>query len=296
MKVIPISPRGFCPGVVRAIKIVEMVLKDELYPRPIYVLGMIVHNKNVVDELHKKGVITLDDPKRSRLELLEDISSGTIIITAHGAGMDVFDKINNLGLAMVDATCSDVYKTHESIKKHLSLGYRVIFIGKDKHPETEAILALDKNIMLIESVADAKSLPVIREPVFVSNQTTFSIRDIEVIVDQLREKYPELVVEDEICNSTRVRQEAIIAGNKDVDLCYVVGDFRSNNTRNLVKISTEVTNVKTIQIESTKDIDFEDLKNVQTVSVTSGASTPTYVTREVILYLSGYIPETTFVK
>ncbi len=289
MKVIPITPRGFCPGVVRAIKIVEKVLKEDRYSRPIYVLGMIVHNKFVVSDLQAKGVITLDNPKLSRLELLEGISSGTIIVTAHGASKEVFDKIKELGFNMVDATCQDVYKTHASIKEHLLHGYKVIFIGKNKHPETEAILALDKSILLVETLADVQMLPSLDQPVFVANQTTFSIRDIEVIIDQLRIKYPLLIAEDEICNSTRVRQEALIAGNQNVDLCYVVGDFRSNNTRNLVKTSIEATNTKTILIESVNDIDPEDLKNIKIVSVTSGASTPTHITKDVIQYLTGYL-------
>ena len=262
MKVIPITPRGFCPGVVRAIKIVENVLKDKMYPLPIYVLGMIVHNKYVVKDLQAKGVITLDDPNLSRLELLDGISSGTIIVTAHGASNEVFQKINNQGLTLVDATCEDVYKTHTSIKKHLLLGYKVIFIGKNNHPETEAIMALDTSISLVETLNDVLNLPNFELPVFVANQTTFSIRDIEIIIEQLRIKYPMLIAEDEICNSTRVRQEAIIEGNKNVDLCYVVGDSRSNNTRNLVKTSIDATNTKTILIESVKDINPEDTAKI----------------------------------
>ncbi len=288
MKVIPIVPRGFCPGVVRAIKIVESIVADPEYPRPIQVLGMIVHNRKVVEDLANKGVITLDDPGLTRLELVDRIHSGTVVITAHGADQAVFQKIRDKGLRLVDATCADVYKTHDIVKRQLSAGMKVIYIGKKGHPETEAILAIDRDILLIEELDDINHLPEFNEPLFVTNQTTFSIIDLETIFSRLREKYPNIIIQDEICNSTRIRQEAIINSNKDVDLCYIVGDPRSNNTRSLVLISENVTHTKTILIQDYHEINPSDLENVRIVSVSSGASTPTLTTRKVIEYLENY--------
>jgi len=282
MKVIPIFPRGYCPGVIRAIKIVEQVVADPSYPRPIHLLGMIVHNQFVVDHFKKEGVLCLEDDGKTRLQLLDRIREGTVVITAHGAGDDVIDKIMEKGLAYVDATCKDVYKTHNLIKNHLADGFEILYVGKARHPETEGVLALNSGIRLLETPGDVDRLPEGLHPVFLTNQTTFSIRDIETILQAVRRKYPEAVIAQEICASTRTRQEAVIAANIGVDLCVVVGDPHSNNTESLAKISERVTGVRTVRIASVADLTPEMLQGVQTVTVTSGASTPPEITDAVI--------------
>ncbi|MCF7923534.1 MAG: 4-hydroxy-3-methylbut-2-enyl diphosphate reductase [Candidatus Izimaplasma sp.] len=282
-----IRPRGFCKGVYFAVEKVKEVLISNQHPRPIYILGYIVHNKFVVDELKALGAITLDDLSKSRLELIDEIDSGTIIISAHGTPIEVVQKIKSKDLNLVDATCKDVYITHDLINKYLVSGYDVIYIGKKNHPETNASLSLGKNIYLLETLSDLKNIQT-EKPIFVTNQTTFSIKDILPIHKAIKEKFPDAIITEEICNATRLRQNAIIKANKDVDLCYIVGDFRSNNSRNLVKISEMFTNTKSILIQSVKDIDIKDLKNVHKVSVSSGASTPEYLTNEVIEFLENY--------
>lgn len=282
-----IRPRGFCKGVHKAIEKVKEVLKNDIYPKPIYILGYIVHNKYVVDELTALGAITLDDQQQSRKSLIESITSGTIVISAHGTPVDVIQMIKDKGLTLVDATCQDVYTTHDLIKEHLAKGYHVIYIGKKNHPETNASLSLGKHVHLIEDIHDIESL-MISEPIFVTNQTTFSIKDIFNLHQALRAKYQNIVIAEEICNATRIRQNAIIEQNDKVDLCYIVGDPRSNNSKNLVKISESVTQTKTLLIESVKDININDLINVNTVAVSSGASTPEYLTKEVIAFLESY--------
>jgi 4-hydroxy-3-methylbut-2-enyl diphosphate reductase len=285
VKVIPISPRGYCPGVVNAINAVNKVVSDPAYPRPVYLLGMIVHNQFVVDHFKQKGVIALEDEGKTRLELLDSIHSGTVIITAHGVGENVLEKIREKGLAYVDATCKDVYKTHNLIKNYLASGYEIIYIGKAGHPETEGVLSLDPAIILIENEKDARHLVKSKKPVFVTNQTTFSIREIEPIIAIIRLQFPYALVSEEICPSTRVRQEAIIRQNQGVDLCLVVGDIHSNNTASLVKISREGTHTRTVRIASAKDLTDDILQGARIVSVTSGASTPTEITSEVIRVL-----------
>jgi len=152
MQVLPITPRGYCKGVVRAIQIVEACLEDPLVPKPIHVLGMIVHNKFVVDGLTSKGAITLYEDHKSRLELLENITSGTVIVTAHGISRSVIDAIRHKGLYFVDATCQDVYRTHLLIEDYLLKGYHVLYLGKKSHPETEGVLGIDDKITLIETM------------------------------------------------------------------------------------------------------------------------------------------------
>lgn len=287
MQVIPITPRGYCPGVVRAINLVNKALENPNLPRPIYILGMIVHNRFVVDDLTKKGAITLNEPGMSRLELLDLIDQGTVIITAHGTENAVFEKIKAKGLSMIDATCKDVQKTHDLIKHYLDLNYQVIFIGKNNHPETEGALGLSPRIILVEKQEDIDKL-VINGPLFVTNQTTLSIRDLDKIFQLIIKKFPEAVISDEICNSTRIRQEAILSSNQNVDLCFVVGDPFSHNTASLVKLSKTLTKAITYQIESVADISPSQLMGHQTVSVTSGASTPTELTQKVINYLKQF--------
>lgn len=280
-----ITPRGFCKGVYNAVNIVKKSLEDKSLPRPIYVLGFIVHNKAVVDELKELGAVTLDDRLTSRFDLIKNISQGTIILSAHGTDELVKEKILTNGLTLIDATCNDVYKTHDSIKEHLEKGYNIIYIGKKNHPETNASLSISPKVYLVETIEDLSKIKI-NEPIFVTNQTTFSINDINPIHNKIREIYHDIVITEEICSATRFRQNAIIEGNKDVDFCYIVGDPRSNNTKNLVKISLEVTNTPTKLIESIKDINLLDLKDVKIVSVSSGASTPNHLTQEVIDYLT----------
>lgn len=279
-----ITPRGFCKGVYNAVHIVKKSLEDQTLPRPIYVLGFIVHNKSVVEELKELGAITLDDRLTSRLDLIKDITQGTIILSAHGTDEAVKERILNNGLTLIDATCNDVYKTHDSIKEYLEKGYNIIYIGKMNHPETNASLSISPKVTLVETIEDLNNIRI-SEPIFVTNQTTFSINDITPIHNKIKELYQEVIITEEICNATRFRQNAIIEGNKDVDFCYIVGDPRSNNSKNLVKISIETTNTPTKLIESVKDIDLKDLLGVKTISVSSGASTPNRLTQEVIEYL-----------
>ncbi len=283
MKVVSITPRGYCKGVTKAIKAVKEASDDPNTQKPIYVLGYIVHNKHVIKELDALGVITLDDTNKSRLELIDGIDKGTVVLSAHGTDPRVIKKLKTKNLPFIDATCEDVDKTFELIKNHASDGYEVFYIGKADHPEANAALSLSDDIHLIK---DIHSIPDgIQKPIFVTNQTTFSLFEIDDIIDKIIAKYPNTLVSEEICNATRLRQNAIIEANKFVDLCYIVGDPRSNNTKNLAIISETITKTKTFLIESVNDIDSKDLQGINVVSVSSGASTPNYLTKEVIDFL-----------
>ncbi|XMB72378.1 4-hydroxy-3-methylbut-2-enyl diphosphate reductase [Mycoplasmatota bacterium WC30] len=286
MKVISITPRGYCKGVTKAIAAVRNAVADNTVKKPIYILGYIVHNKYVVEEMTKLGVITLDDRKKSRLDLVDDIFNGTVVLSAHGTNPQVKDKLSKKQIDYIDATCEDVEKTFDLIKIHGDNGYHVLYIGKLNHPEANAALSLAKDISL---VTDINSIPLnIGKPIFVTNQTTFSLIEIKAIIDQIIEIYPNTLISEEICNATRLRQTAILENNKEVDLCYIVGDPRSNNTKNLALISETFTNTKTKLIESVDEISPLDLINVSTVSVSSGASTPNYLTKKVIEFLKNY--------
>lgn len=286
MKVVSITPRGFCKGVVNAIKAVKDAVNNPNTKQPIYVLGYIVHNRFVVNELTDLGVITLDDTKTDRLALLDRINEGTVILSAHGTNPKVIDKLKEKKLDYIDATCEDVETTFRLIKKYVERGYHIFYIGKKDHPEANAALSLAKNITLVEHIYDIPK--DLKKPIFVTNQTTFSTIEIKDIIDQIINEYPNTVISEEICNATRLRQTAIIKYNQNIDLCYIVGDTRSNNTKNLAYISESITKTKTKLIQSVTDINPTDLENIAHVSVSSGASTPSYLTKAVIDFLKNY--------
>lgn len=289
MKVIDLTPRGYCHGVLNALAIVKKVIKTESYPRPIYILGQIVHNEKITKAFKEYGVISLDQKGKTRLELLEEIDSGTVIFTAHGISNQAIARAKEKGLTYLNATCRDVMKVHKAVVSKLSEGYEIIYIGHRNHPEPEAILALDPKIYFVEHEKDALLLPnaLIDKKVFVTNQTTLSLFDIETVLKIIESKYPNYVFDNEVCNATTVRQEAVMHQEK-VDLMLVVGDHYSSNSNKLAFVGEHYQKIKSYLIGGIEDIDLNWLKDIESVSVTSGASTPTSVTEEVITFLKQY--------
>ena len=291
MNVIDLTPRGYCHGVKNALAMVKKVIKTESYPRPIYVLGQIVHNQKITEAFSAYGVISLDQKGKTRLEMLENIESGTVIFTAHGISDAVIKRAKEKGLTTLNATCRDVYKVHRAVKDKIESGFQVIYIGHKDHPEPEAILAIDPSIIFITSEQDALRLRLdTNQSIFVTNQTTLSVYDIESILLILKSKYPHLIFDDEICDATKVRQQAVIDQNK-ADLMLVVGDPKSSNSNKLVEVGTITHHMPSYLIQSVSDIHLDWLKNIETISVTSGASTPTSVTEEVIRFLKSFDKE-----
>lgn len=291
MDVIKISPRGYCYGVVDAMALAMQTAKNLNLPRPIYILGMIVHNSHVTDYFDKEGVITLDGP--NRLDILKQVESGTVILTAHGVSPEVRQLAREKGLTVVDATCPDVTKTHDLIKEKTAEGYEVIYIGKKGHPEPEgAIGVAPDKVHLIEKLDEISRLAFdASAKVIITNQTTMSQWDIKHIMNGLLEKFPKAEIHNEICLATQVRQEAVAEQAKDADLVLVVGDPRSNNSNRLAQVSEEIAGVRAYRIGDITEIKREWLEPVRRVAVTSGASTPTPITKEVINYLEQLDPQ-----
>ncbi|AFH65319.1 4-hydroxy-3-methylbut-2-enyl diphosphate reductase [Paenibacillus caseinilyticus] len=287
MDVIKISPRGYCYGVVDAMALAMQTVKNLDLPRPIYILGMIVHNAHVTDFFKKEGVITLDGP--NRLDILESVDKGTVIFTAHGVSPEVRRRAREKGLTVVDATCPDVTKTHDLIREKTAEGYHVIYIGKKGHPEPEgAIGVAPDRVHLIEGTQEIDSLQVESSRILITNQTTMSQWDIKHIMKRLLDRYPGAEIHNEICLATQVRQEAVAEQAKEADLVLVVGDPRSNNSNRLAQVSEEIAGVKAYRIADITELRREWLVPVRRVAVTSGASTPTPITKEVITYLEQY--------
>ncbi|WP_059171161.1 4-hydroxy-3-methylbut-2-enyl diphosphate reductase [Bacillus sp. FJAT-27445] len=290
MKVIKISPRGYCYGVVDAMVIARNAALDKSLPRPIYILGMIVHNKHVTDAFAEEGIITLDG--NNRREILEKVDKGTVIFTAHGISPEVRSLAKEKGLVTLDATCPDVTKTHELIREKEAEGFKVIYIGKKGHPEPEGAVgvAAPGTVFLVETAADVDALEIKHDKITVTNQTTMSQWDVSDIMKRVKEKYPHAEVHKEICMATQVRQEAVAEQAGEADVLIVVGDPKSNNSNRLAQVSEEIAGTKAYRIADISELDLDWLKGASTVAVTAGASTPTPITKEVIAFLEQYDP------
>lgn len=287
MNVIKISPRGYCYGVVDAMVIARNAALDKSLPRPIYILGMIVHNKHVTDAFEEEGIITLDG--NNRKEILEKVEGGTVIFTAHGISPEVRELAKEKGLVSIDATCPDVTNTHNLIREKEQEGFEVIYIGKKGHPEPEGAVGVAPGIVhLVETAADVEALNLQAEKLIVTNQTTMSQWDVADIMKKVKEKFPHAEVHREICMATQVRQEAVAEQAKEADVLIVVGDPKSNNSNRLAQVSEEIAGTKAYRIADITELDIEWLKNADTVAVTSGASTPTPITKEVITFLEQF--------
>ncbi|MCL5015720.1 MAG: 4-hydroxy-3-methylbut-2-enyl diphosphate reductase [Firmicutes bacterium] len=284
MDVIKIHPRGYCYGVVDAITMAKRVAQDPNIPRPIYVLGQIVHNRHTVLELESFGIRTLDGS--SRLELLDQVPEGsTVIFTAHGISPAVKTRAQERHLTFFDATCPDVTKTHTLIEEKIRQGYSIIYIGTKGHPEPEGAMgeAPQGRAFLVTHVQDVGNVPFDNKtPLAIVTQTTLSQWDTQSIIEALLVKYPQAEVHNEICLATQLRQEAAVQTAKDVDMVVVVGDRRSNNSNRLVEVVEQIAHKPSIRVESVDDLRPEWFEGVTTVGVTAGSSTPSRITREVI--------------
>ncbi len=294
MDVIKISPRGYCYGVVDAIKLAKTVAKDPNVPRPIYVLGQIVHNQHVVENLDVLGIVTLDGP--DRVAILENVTAGTVIFTAHGVSPQVKVRAREKGLNCIDATCPDVTRTHDLVTRLVAQGYKIIYVGRKGHPEPEGVLGeAPDDVFLVENADDVARLTLDAPKIAATNQTTLSQWDTEVVMEAIMARYPHVEVFNEICMATQVRQTAAVEQGQNADLVLVVGDQRSNNSNRLVQVVQEKAGRPSYLIDSVADIKPEWLAGRRRIGVTSGSSTPSELTREVIQYIQS-LPDASVVE
>jgi 4-hydroxy-3-methylbut-2-en-1-yl diphosphate reductase len=290
MEVVRVSPRGYCYGVVDAMQIARNAAKDATVPRPIYIIGLIVHNRFAVGELTRLGIISLDGPDRAAI--LEQVQTGTVIFTAHGVSPEVQARAQQRGLHCIDATCPDVAKTHELVKRLVAEGYHVLYIGKKGHPEPEGVIGEAPDaVHLIETEEDLAALQLSEaqtRKLALSTQTTLSQWDTQRLIEAVRARWPHVVVHNDICMATQQRQEAVAAQAKGADLTIVVGDPRSNNTNRLVQVSEEIAGTPAVRIEHLDDLRPEWLVGKKRIAVTAGASTPSQITRDVIRYIEQF--------
>lgn len=298
MKIRKITPRGYCYGVVDAMVMARQTAQNLDLPRPIYILGMLVHNKNVVDAFTEEGIITLDG--ENRLEILEKVTHGTVIFTAHGISPEVRKRAREKGLTVVDATCPDVTRTHDLIREKVADGYEIVYIGKQGHPEPEGAMGVaPEHVHLVQNEEEINALSFKTTNVLVTNQTTMSQWDVAGLIKHVLKRFPTTEVHNEICMATQERQEAVGEQAKGTDLVIVVGDPRSNNSNRLAQVAQDIAGVEAYRVADVTEIKVDWLKGKKLVGVTAGASTPTAITREVIQYLEQFdeaSPETWQVK
>lgn len=289
MKFTKITPRGFCKGVVDAWVVCKNISK--LYPNHNkYIIGWLVHNKEMINETEKLGIKTLDDKKLTRQEIINSIDISTdlppvVIFSAHGTDPNVINLAKSKGMIVYDATCKYVTKTHNIIQEKLNNNYKILFIGVKGHPETISALSFNDEIVLLEKKEDVFKIKFDKnEKIFVTNQTTISVYDFDDILDALLKRFTNIEFKNDICNATKDRQDAVINMDDDIDLLLVVGDKRSNNSKKLVEIGIKK-NIESYLISNTKDIKDEWFKDKKHLAITSGCSTPIWLTNYVIIFL-----------
>ena len=271
MKVTVIEPKGYCAGVVCAINI-ALCAKIENPGKKAYVLGMLVHNNETIQMLRYKGIEFLEGDNKE--DLINSIKDGSILIfTAHGHD-EKLDKIAEAkNLIVYDATCGFVKNNMKLAKQKLEDGYKIIFIGKKNHPETEAFLSLSNDIQLVEENKPINYYFSTNDRIFVINQTTLNYSNLLKIHQEILAHYPNATIQNEVCFTTRLRQENLRNIDKDVDLIVVVGSTISNNTQELFSIAKSMKS-ESVLVESPDEIDLDFIENKNHIVVVSGASTP----------------------
>lgn len=272
------APRGFCAGVDRAIKIVELAL--EKWGAPVYVRHEIVHNKFVVDALRAKGAVFVE-------ELDDCPADRPVIFSAHGVPKSVPEAAAARAMIAVDATCPLVTKVHNEAQRHSEAGLQMVMIGHAGHPETVGTMGQlpEGEVLLVETAEDVAGL-VVRDAARLAyiTQTTLSVDDTAGIVAALQTRFPAIVGphKEDICYATTNRQAAVKAIAGKIDALLVIGAPNSSNSRRLVEVGQTAGCAYAQLVQRASDIDWRALEGIAAVGVTAGASAPEVLVNEVI--------------
>jgi len=279
LKLFLAEPRGFCAGVERAIDIVDIAL--EVYGKPVYVNHEIVHNKWVVADFIKRGVIFIGD--------LKEVPDGAnLVFSAHGVPPSLRELAKKKELNVVDATCPLVTKVHLEVHFFLKKGYHIFYIGHKGHQEVVGVLGeAPHELQLVTKVEDVANLPdPKKDKLIYLSQTTLSVTEVQEIIDALRKRFPTL--EDppasDICYATENRQQVVKKMAPDVDLFLVVGSQNSSNSNRMVDVAKEY-GVEAYLIDTPDEIDEAWLKGKNKIGISSGASVPDHLVEDVINFL-----------
>jgi 4-hydroxy-3-methylbut-2-enyl diphosphate reductase len=278
LKLLLAAPRGFCAGVERAIRIVELALAK--YGAPVYVRHEIVHNRHVVERLETMGAVFID-------ELDQAPDNAHVIFSAHGVPKSVPAEAKRRRLFYLNATCPLVSKVHAEAERHHAAGRHVLLIGHAGHPEVEGTMGQLPSgaITLIETLDDVAALqPADKAKLAFTTQTTLSVDDTNELVDALRRRFPMIAGphKEDICYATTNRQQAMKKIAPQADLVLVVGSPNSSNSVRLVEVARRAGAKQAVLIEHAEQIDWTMLRGVKTVALSAGASAPESLVRDVI--------------
>ena len=275
MGVIVAKTAGFCFGVKRAVeKVYEQIGKTD---KPIYTYGPIIHNEEVVRDLHEKGVDVIDT-----MEDLAALHDAVVVIRSHGVGKDVYDLLHTNGVEVVDATCPYVKKIHKIVSEQSLAGKQVIIVGNEAHPEVQGIKGWgNDDTKVIESFEDFENLNLSKEKqICIVAQTTFNYNKFQELVEKISRKSYDINVLNTICNATQERQVEAKKIASQVDVMIVIGGKHSSNTQKLYEICQKECN-KTYYIQTLDDLNPECISSACNVGITAGASTPNNIIEEV---------------
>ena len=272
MEVLLSSPRGFCAGVVRAIDVVDICLRK--YGPPVYVKHQIVHNPYVVNDLERRGAITVED--------VDEIPEGSLVVfSAHGSPPEDFVKAKARDLKVIDAVCPLVTKVHNEAKKYHREGKKVVLVGHQGHQEVRGTMGQVEMTLIDGDSEEELSAWADDQEVAVLTQTTLSVGDTAQAINSIRDKFPNAVVRNDICYATTNRQDAVRQMAGSVDMVLVIGAQNSSNCNRLREVA-ESLGVPSYLINGPEEIDPLWLEGSDTVGITSGASTPEVLVESVI--------------
>lgn len=272
MEVLLSSPRGFCAGVVRAIDVVDICLRK--FGPPVYVKHQIVHNPYVVNDLERRGAITVED--------VEEIPEGSLVIfSAHGSPPEDFVKAKARNLQVIDAVCPLVTKVHNEAKKYHREGKKVVLVGHQGHQEVRGTMGQVEMTLIDDESAQELSGWDPDQEVAVLTQTTLSVADTAQAIEAIRKKFPAAVIRNDICYATTNRQDAVKQMAGSVDLVLVIGAQNSSNCNRLREVA-EGLGVPSYLINGPEEIEQSWLEGKERIGITSGASTPEVLVESVI--------------
>ena len=284
MKVELVQPQGYCAGVMNAIKIAYLA-KSENVDKKIYVLGALVHNQTVINELNKNGIITLES--KDSVKTIKELNSGDVLIfTAHGHDEKIDEIAKKQGLIIYDATCPKVRDNMNKIKKEIEANHQVIYIGQAGHKETNAALSISQNVSLYDTKLLINYQLITDKSPLVINQTTLNYFSLSAIHEDIKKHIPEARIENEVCAASRLRQSAITNISKDCDLIIIVGDKMSSNSLKLYDIAKDnFPNTQVVMVHDLEDLKRYNIEGKKKAAISSGASTPNYIIEEIHQYL-----------
>ena len=264
---------GFCFGVERAVQMTIDAASEDL---PVYTLGPVVHNEEVLRELEAEGVRVVTE------EELDSLPYGILIIRAHGISKTLTEKLEKLDLDVRDATCPFVKKIHKIVETHTAQGERIIIAGDPSHPEVRGIMGwCGPDVVVLNSIENAENFcDSAKEKYCMVSQTTFNYKKFKIIVENIKNKGYNTTVVNTICNATKDRQEEASKLSGQVDLMLVIGSPASSNSQKLFSICQERCN-HTYFIQTAEDLQREWFQDVKCVGITAGASTPKKIIKEV---------------